>query len=93
MVGRRLVCWEGGVAWGRREKADCCHLWRRSSRARLLRFSNAAIHRTRGEWYSSDIGRPFLASSAWIWTWVTVAKIFPTQYSTSLIMGSQPFAN
>jgi hypothetical protein len=70
-----------------------CHLWRRSSRARLPRFSIAAIHRTHGECYSSDIGRPFLAFSAWIRTWVTVAKIFPTQYSTSLIKGSQPFAN
>jgi hypothetical protein len=70
-----------------------CHLWRRSSRARRPRFSIAAIRRTRGECYSIDIGRPFLASSAWIRTWVTVAKIFPTQYSTSLIKGSQPFAN
>jgi hypothetical protein len=65
----------------------------RSSRARWPRFSIAAIRRTRGECYSSDIGRPFLACSAWIRTWVTIAKIFPAQYSTSLIKGSQPFAN
>jgi hypothetical protein len=70
-----------------------CHLWRRSSRARRPRFSIAAIRRTRGECYSSDIRRPFLVSSAWIRTWVTLEKIIPTQYSTSLIKGSQPFAN
>jgi hypothetical protein len=66
MVRRRLVCWEGGVAWGRREKADCCHLWRRSSRARLPRLSIAAIRRTCGRCYSSDFGRHFLAFSVWI---------------------------
>jgi hypothetical protein len=81
------------MAWRRREREVGCHLWRISSRAQLPRFSIAAIHRTCGECYSSDIGRPFLTFSAWIRTWVTVAKIFPTQYSTSLIKGSQSFAN
>jgi hypothetical protein len=80
-------------AWRSREREVGCHLWRRSSKARLPRFSIAAIHRTRGECYSTDIRWPFLAFSACNRTWVTVAKIFPTQYSTSLIKGSQPFAN
>jgi hypothetical protein len=93
MVGRRLVCWEGGVAWGRKEKADCCHIWRRSSRARLPRLSIAAIRRTRGRCYSSDFGRHILAFSVWIRILVTVAKFLPAQCSTCLIKGSQPFAN
>jgi hypothetical protein len=76
------------MAWRRREREVGCCLWRRSSRARRPRFSIVAFRRTRGKCYSSDIGRPFLASSTWIRTWVTVAKIFPTQYSTSLIKGS-----
>jgi hypothetical protein len=87
--GLRVGEWRGGEGRGRwaaiyRGEAPehGCHV-----------FSIAAIHRTRGECYSSDIGRPFLAFSAWIRTWVTVAKIFPMQYSTSLIKGSQPFAN
>jgi hypothetical protein len=79
------------MAWRRREREVGCYLWRRSSRERRPRFSIAAIRRTRGECYNSDIERPFLVSSAWIQTWVTVAKIFPMQYTTSLIKGSQPF--
>jgi hypothetical protein len=81
------------MAWRRREREVGYHLWRRSSRAQRPHFSIATIRPTRGEWYSSDIGRPFLASHVWIRTRVTVAKIFPTQYTTSLIKGSQPFSN
>jgi hypothetical protein len=51
--------------------------WRRSSRARLPRFSIAAIRRTRGRCYSSDFGRHFLAFSVWIRILVTVAKFLP----------------
>jgi hypothetical protein len=81
------------VAWGEEKGELVLPFIEQSSRARRPRFSIAAIRRTRGECYSSDIGRPFLASSAWIQTWVVVAKIFPTQYTTSLIKGSQPLAN
>jgi hypothetical protein len=59
------------MAWRRREREVGCHLWRRSSRERQPRFSIAAIRRTRDECYSSDIGRSFLVSSAWIRKWVT----------------------
>jgi hypothetical protein len=65
------------MAWRRREREVGCHLWRRSSRAWLPRFSIATIRRTCGRCYSSDFGRHFLAFSVWIRILVTVAKFLP----------------
>ena len=78
MVRRRLVCWEGGVAWGEKGEGMLLPFIEQELWTCLVTVSSGSCD-------SANIGRHFSSFFVWNRTWITAEDMFLDVYSTNLV--------